>query len=155
MQTLIVHRDDATDATTRKRPSSFPRTASLMIHVRENVPPQMRTLLTQSPSACLRFPEPPQEPPAVLPPRPQAWPRAGLLFSDPDSGDVLQLAVETALVLDGDDIARHPGARRLLRARVLCGWWRPAALPLRWSSAEFSPHLAAMAPAGQGKPQQD
>jgi predicted pyridoxine 5'-phosphate oxidase superfamily flavin-nucleotide-binding protein len=83
------------------------------------------------------------------------WPRAGLLFSDPDSGDVLQLAVETALVLDGDDIARYPGAQRLLQARVLGGWWRPAALPLRWSAAGYSPHLAAMAGAGQGKPEQD
>lgn len=84
-----------------------------------------------------------------------AWPRAGLLFSDPDSGDVLQLAVETTLVLDGDDVARYPGAQRLLQARVLGGWWRPAALPLRWSAAGYSPHLAAMARAGQGKPEQD
>lgn len=81
------------------------------------------------------------------------WPRAGLLFSDPDSGDVLQLAVETALVLDGDDITRYPGAQRLLQARVLGGWWRPAALPLRWSAAAYSPHLAAMGPPGQGKHQ--
>jgi predicted pyridoxine 5'-phosphate oxidase superfamily flavin-nucleotide-binding protein len=85
----------------------------------------------------------------------RAWPRAGLLFSDPDSGDVLQLAVETAIVLDGDDITRHSGAQRLLRARVLGGWWRPSALPLRWSSAQFSPHLAAMATAVQGKPEHD
>jgi uncharacterized protein len=85
----------------------------------------------------------------------RAWPRAGLLFSDPDSGDMLQLAVETAILLEGDDITGHPGAQRLLRARVLGGWWRPAALPLRWSSAQFSPHLAAMAPTGQGKPEHD
>jgi predicted pyridoxine 5'-phosphate oxidase superfamily flavin-nucleotide-binding protein len=84
-----------------------------------------------------------------------AWRRAGLLFSNPDRGDVLQLAVETTLVLEGGDIARYPGAQRLLQARVLGGWWRPAALPLRWSTAGYSPHLAAMAPAGQGKPEQD
>jgi predicted pyridoxine 5'-phosphate oxidase superfamily flavin-nucleotide-binding protein len=85
----------------------------------------------------------------------RAWPRAGLLFCDPNNGDVLQLAVETAIVLDGDVIARHPGAQRLLRTRVLGGWWRPAALPLRWSAAQFSPHLAAMAPEAQGKPLHD
>ena len=73
------------------------------------------------------------------------WPRAGLLFVDPDSGDVLQLAAETQLVLEGDEMARHPGAQRLLRARVLGGWWRPAAVPLRWSSPDYSPHLASMA----------
>lgn len=82
------------------------------------------------------------------------WPRAGLLFSDPETGDMLQLAVQTTLVLGGDDIARHPGAQRLLIARVLGGWWRPAALPLRWSAAGYSPHLAAMVPADQGKPEQ-
>ena len=73
------------------------------------------------------------------------WPRAGLLFIDPALGDMLQLAVQTQLVLEGDGIAQHPGAQRLLRARVLGGWWRPAAMPLRWSAAEYSPHLAPMA----------
>ena len=90
------------------------------------------------------------------------WPRAGLLFVDPESGDMLHLAVQTELVLDGDRIAQHPGAQRLLKALVLGGWWRPSALPLRWSAAEYSPHLAPMA-AGtaasmatdlKGKPQQ-
>jgi uncharacterized protein len=73
------------------------------------------------------------------------WPRAGLLFVDPGSGDMLQLAMETRLVLEGDGIARHPGAQRLLRGRSLDGWWRPAALPLRWSTPDYSPHLAPMA----------
>lgn len=74
------------------------------------------------------------------------WPRAGLLFVNPDSGDMLHLAVEARLVLEGDGIAQHAGAQRLLQARVLGGWWRPAALPLRWSAPVYSPHLAPMAP---------
>ena len=73
------------------------------------------------------------------------WPRAGLLFIDPDSGDMLQLAAQTRLVLEGEGIAAHPGAQRLVQARVLGGFWRPAALPLRWSAADYSPHLAPMA----------
>ena len=73
------------------------------------------------------------------------WPRAGLLFVDPESGDMLQLAVETRLVLEGAGIARHAGAQRLLQGRVLGGSWRRAALPLRWSAADYSPHLAPMA----------
>ena len=84
-----------------------------------------------------------------------AWPRAGLLFIDPDRGDMLQLAVETTLVLGGAAVARHAGAQRLVVARVLGGWWRPAALPLRWSAAGYSPHLVALDRTGEGKPEHD
>jgi uncharacterized protein len=80
------------------------------------------------------------------------WPRAGLLFIDPDSGDMLQLAVQTRLVQSADALASYPGAQRLVTAQVVGGWWRPGALPLRWSAAELSPHLANMAPGDSGKP---
>jgi len=76
------------------------------------------------------------------------WPRAGLLFVDHDSGDLLQLAVETWQTLEGPEVARWPGAQRLLHARVLQGRWRPAALPLRWSTPVFAPQFEAFA----GKP---
>ena len=33
------------------------------------------------------------------------------------------------------------------------GWWRPAALPLRWSAAGYSPHLVALDRTGEGKPE--
>lgn len=69
------------------------------------------------------------------------WPHAGLLFVDPDSGDMLQLAVQATLVLDGPAVARHPGAQRLLQARVAHGVWRPAALPLAWSAPRYAPQL--------------
>lgn len=77
------------------------------------------------------------------------WPRAGLLFIDHERGDMLQLAVDTEIVLDGDELADHPGAQRLLHARVRHGWWRPAALPLRWSAPVFAPQFAAF----EGKPE--
>lgn len=69
-------------------------------------------------------------------------PRAGLLFVDFDSGDLLQLAVEAQVIWDGPELARFAGAERLLRMRVLGALLRPAALPLRWSAAQPSPHLA-------------
>lgn len=75
----------------------------------------------------------------------QQWPRAGLLFVDPDKGDMLQLAVDTTLVLDGPDVARRPGAQRLLRARVRDGVWRAGALALQWSAPEFAPQLVSAA----------
>ena len=78
----------------------------------------------------------------------RSWPRAGLLFIDHDSGDLLQLAVQTWQTLSGPEVARWPGAQRLLHARVLHGVWRPGALPLRWTAPAFAPQFEAFA----GKP---
>jgi uncharacterized protein len=72
-----------------------------------------------------------------------ANPRAGLFFFDPDRGDVLQLTGTAELIWDGDEVAQFAGALRLLRLVVDEALWRPAALPLRWSAAEFAPQLAA------------
>ena len=71
-----------------------------------------------------------------------AHPFAGLLFADPDSGDVLQLTGSTDVIWDGPRVEAFAGAQRLLRVTVDEGVWRPAALPLRWSTAEFAPQLA-------------
>lgn len=68
-------------------------------------------------------------------------PRAGLLFADPDTGDVLQLATDAVLATERNALAAFPGAQRLLVARVSHGVWRPAALPLRWSAARYAPQL--------------
>jgi predicted pyridoxine 5'-phosphate oxidase superfamily flavin-nucleotide-binding protein len=70
-----------------------------------------------------------------------AHPQAGLLFIDYDTGDLLQLAVHTALVWDGPELAHFAGAQRLLRMRVDHVLYRPAALPLRWGPAQISPAL--------------
>ncbi len=68
-------------------------------------------------------------------------PRAGLLFIDFESGDLLYLAVTAEIVWDGADLASFQGAHRLLRMKVLALRRAPAALPLRWGAAELSPVL--------------
>ncbi|MDM0028641.1 pyridoxamine 5'-phosphate oxidase family protein [Variovorax saccharolyticus] len=70
-------------------------------------------------------------------------PRAGLLFVDFDSGDLLQVAVTAEVIWDGPELAAFEGAERLLRMRVVSVLHRPAALPLRWVGAELSPYLDA------------
>jgi hypothetical protein len=76
------------------------------------------------------------------------WPRAGLLFVDWDRGDLLQLAVTAEIGHDAADLARFPGAQRLLHLQVQQGWWRPRAMPLRWTTAEPAPQFAAGPSAG-------
>jgi hypothetical protein len=71
-----------------------------------------------------------------------AHPRAGLLFVDYDSGELLHVAATAEIVLDGPELAEFEGAERLLRLHVEHALRRPAALPLRWGDAELSPHLA-------------
>ncbi|HEX7865658.1 MAG TPA: pyridoxamine 5'-phosphate oxidase family protein [Variovorax sp.] len=71
-----------------------------------------------------------------------AHPRAGLLFVDFDSGDLLHVAVTAEIVWDGPEVAAFEGAERLVRFHVEHALRRPAALPLRWGDAQLSPHLA-------------
>ena len=73
-----------------------------------------------------------------------ANPLAGLLFIDFDTGDVLQLAGRTALILDGPQVALFEGAQRMWTVTVEHVARRPAALALRWRFAEFSPFSLAM-----------
>ena len=70
-------------------------------------------------------------------------PRAGLLFIDFDSGDLLVTAT-AEIVWNGPEVDAFEGAERLLRLRVEQVLRRPGALPLRWGGAELSPHLARM-----------
>ncbi|RYY96389.1 MAG: flavin-nucleotide-binding protein [Comamonadaceae bacterium] len=67
-------------------------------------------------------------------------PRAGLLFIDFDSGDLLHLAVTATVVWDGPEVAALEGAERVLRLRVERSLRRPAALPLRWSGRSPGAH---------------
>lgn len=68
-------------------------------------------------------------------------PRAGLLFIDFTSGDLLQLCCTTTLVWDGPELRAFAGAERLLRLRVERVRRLANALPLRWSAPEYSPHI--------------
>jgi uncharacterized protein len=71
-----------------------------------------------------------------------AHPLAGLLFTDPDNGDLLQLTGRAEIVWDGPQVQVFDGAQRLLRIIVDEALWRPGAVPLRWSAPQLSPHVA-------------
>lgn len=73
-----------------------------------------------------------------------ANPVAGLLFIDFASGDVMQLAGRTSLILGGPEVDEFDGAQRLWTVTVEHVIRRPAALELRWRFAEFSPFSLAM-----------
>jgi len=72
-----------------------------------------------------------------------AHPRAGLVFVDFDSGDLLQLTGTAELIWNGPEVAAFAGAQHLLRISVEQGVWMPSALPLRWSAPKQAPQLAA------------
>ena len=59
-------------------------------------------------------------------------PRAGLLFIDFTSGDLLQLGGRSEIILDGPQLAAFHGAERLWTLQVEQVVRRPAALTLRW-----------------------
>lgn len=65
-------------------------------------------------------------------------PRAGLLFVDFVTGDVLQVSGATELVFAGEEVARFEGAERLWRLRVAQVVRRPGALRWRWRFVEFA-----------------
>jgi uncharacterized protein len=70
-------------------------------------------------------------------------PRAGLLFIDFESGDLLYLAADARIVFDSPEMEAFAGAERLLRFKVRHARHVVAALPLRWSGeVEISPFLA-------------
>lgn len=71
-----------------------------------------------------------------------ARPVAGLVFVDPDHGDLLQLTGRAELVWDGPELASFAGAQRLLRVRLEQGRLVPGAVPLRGSAPAYAPQLA-------------
>ena len=71
-------------------------------------------------------------------------PRAGLLFIDFATGTTLQIAAAAEIVWEGPDVARFPGAERLVRFRVLERVTAERALPLRWRFRDYSPFLARL-----------
>lgn len=70
-------------------------------------------------------------------------PRAGLLFIDFASGDLLHIAVDATLIFEGPELEAFAGAQRLLRLQIQEVRHRVAAVPVRWpSEAQTSPFLA-------------
>jgi ferredoxin-NADP reductase/predicted pyridoxine 5'-phosphate oxidase superfamily flavin-nucleotide-binding protein len=70
-------------------------------------------------------------------------PRAGLVFVNFRSGDLLQMTGSAEVVLDAPEIAAFMGAERMWRFRPRTMVFRPAALPLRWNDIEqgISPNV--------------
>lgn len=68
-------------------------------------------------------------------------PRAGLLFIDFETGDLLYLAVDAEIIWEGEPLNAFEGAQRLLSFRVGAVRHVEASLPLRWSPAQLSPFL--------------
>ena len=62
-----------------------------------------------------------------------ANPKAGLLFVDFQTGDLLQLSGDAEVVLDSPEIGAFQGAERLWRLTPRRILHRPDALPLRWT----------------------
>jgi uncharacterized protein len=75
-------------------------------------------------------------------------PRAGLLFTDFETGDLLYLAVTAEIIWNGAELESFAGAQRLLRFKVKSMRRVEASLPLRWGAAELSPVLE---PTGEWK----
>jgi hypothetical protein len=71
------------------------------------------------------------------------YPRAGLLFVDFATGDLLQLTGVAEFVWDGPQVAACPGAERLWRVRPTRMVRQRGALPLLLGPPEFSPMLLA------------
>lgn len=69
------------------------------------------------------------------------WPRAGLLVPDYEDGSLLHLGVLASIEHEGPRLAQFPGAQRLVNLSVTGGWWRPGALPLRWSAPVAPPQF--------------
>jgi len=68
-----------------------------------------------------------------------ANPKAGLLFPDFETGDLLQIGGTTEIIFEGPLLERFPGAERLWRLRPAGGRWLRGALPLRFVLREVSP----------------
>ncbi|WP_407520748.1 pyridoxamine 5'-phosphate oxidase family protein [Methylobacterium oryzisoli] len=59
--------------------------------------------------------------------------KAGLVFADFETGDLLQMTGDAAVILDSPEIAGFQGAERLWTFRPRRVVRRPGALPLRWT----------------------
>ena len=69
-------------------------------------------------------------------------PYAGLAFPRFDTGDLLLVSGSASVTVDGSELARFEGARRLVHVRVELGVLLHGALPRVWSTPEPAPQLA-------------
>ncbi|MBL4637383.1 MAG: pyridoxamine 5'-phosphate oxidase family protein, partial [Kofleriaceae bacterium] len=67
-------------------------------------------------------------------------PKAGLLFVDFETGDLLMLSGTVEIVWEGPEVDSFRGAERLWKFRLTHGMRLRDRLPVRWSLEESSPH---------------
>ncbi|MFL9985334.1 pyridoxamine 5'-phosphate oxidase family protein [Paraburkholderia sediminicola] len=72
-------------------------------------------------------------------------PRAGLLFVDFASGDMLYVAALAEIVWDGPELADFPLAERLVRFRITEVRRSRQALPFHWSEVAYAPQFVTPA----------
>jgi predicted pyridoxine 5'-phosphate oxidase superfamily flavin-nucleotide-binding protein len=65
-------------------------------------------------------------------------PRAGLLFPDFESGDLLQLTGQAKIIADAPDELAMPGAERYWQFKTEAGQWLRNALPIGFATGEVS-----------------
>ncbi len=70
----------------------------------------------------------------------QLNPRAGVLFVDFNSGDLLTLTGTAEVVWEGEELQAFDGAERAWRFRIESGRRLRDALPLRWKFRDWSPN---------------
>lgn len=68
-------------------------------------------------------------------------PRAGLLFIDFESGDLLYLTCNAEIIWDGDEKRAFDGAERLVRFTLEEGLFVENAMPIQWQFVDYSPSL--------------
>lgn len=68
-------------------------------------------------------------------------PKAGLLFIDFATNDLLYLTGTAEVIWEGSEIKTYQGAERLLRFHPNWGYRVEGSLPLRWSPPDLSPFL--------------
>ena len=70
-------------------------------------------------------------------------PRAGLLFVDFGTGDLITLTGEAEVIWDGPELEGFARAERLVRVRVTEAYHLVAALPWRWTAPKPAPQVEA------------
>lgn len=63
-------------------------------------------------------------------------PKAGLVFTDFATGDVLQITGDAEVITESPEIAAFQGAERLWRVFPRKAVWRASAVPIRWKAQE-------------------
>lgn len=68
-------------------------------------------------------------------------PKAGLVFPDFETGDMVHLSGDAEVILDSPEITAFEGAERLWTFKPRAVVLRRDALPLRWAFKEYSPNV--------------